>query len=115
MSPADRERRGGVTGPQPLREVLDRWTRGAGIGAAVTATTVFERWADLVGDVVAAHVRPVELRGGVLVVEVADHAWASQLRWLRADLLAALARELGPGEVVDLVVRHPGGRRSASP
>lgn len=47
---------------------------------------VFGRWAEAVGDAVAAHVRPIKLDGAKLVVEVDDPAWATQLRFLETAL-----------------------------
>jgi hypothetical protein len=47
---------------------------------------VFGRWVEAVGEPVAKHVRPVKLDGARLVVEVDDPAWATQLRFLEANL-----------------------------
>ena len=79
--------------------------------------TVFERWPELVGAGVAAHARPVAVRDGELVVEADDPSWASQLRWLEADLLERLRGELGaeaPDRVV-IRVAVPAGSESTSP
>lgn len=65
-------------------------TGSAGAGtSAVSARAVggvFGRWAEIVGDSVAAHVQPVRLDGERLVVEVDDPAWATQLRFLETTL-----------------------------
>jgi predicted nucleic acid-binding Zn ribbon protein len=62
-------------------------------GAATAGTTsaravggVFGRWSEIVGDSVAAHVQPVRLDGERLVVDVDDPSWATQLRFLEANL-----------------------------
>ncbi len=47
---------------------------------------VFGRWAEAVGEALAAHITPVKLDGTKLVVEVDDPAWATQLRFLEATL-----------------------------
>ena len=47
---------------------------------------VFGRWAEAVGDAVAAHVKPIKLDGTKLIVEVDDPAWATQLRFLETAL-----------------------------
>ena len=62
---------------------------GTGAVPAPTATqmgAVFGRWAEVVGDAVAAHVTPIKLDGTRLVVEVDDPAWATQLRFLEASV-----------------------------
>jgi predicted nucleic acid-binding Zn ribbon protein len=56
---------------------------------------VFGRWTDAVGDAIAAHVQPVKLDGDRLVVEVDDPAWATQLKFLEADLRARLLEVAG--------------------
>jgi predicted nucleic acid-binding Zn ribbon protein len=55
-----------------------------------TVKGVFGGWADAVGAQVAAHARPVKLDGSVLLVEVDEPGWATQLRFLEADLLERL-------------------------
>ena len=51
---------------------------------------VFGQWDEAVGETVAAHVRPVRLDSGVLLVEVDEPAWATQVRLLADDLRARL-------------------------
>ena len=53
---------------------------------ATQMSGVFGRWAEAVGDAVAAHVKPVKLDGTKLIVEVDDPAWATQLRFLETTL-----------------------------
>lgn len=70
---------------------------------------VFGRWDEVVGAHVAAHVRPVRLEQGVLVVEVAEPAWATQVTLLSADLRRRLYDGAGV-EVTDIQVRVRGAR-----
>lgn len=63
--------------------------------SAGTMGGVFGRWTEIVGDVVAAHVQPVKLDGSRLVVEVDEPAWATQLKFLEADLRARLLSTIG--------------------
>jgi Dna[CI] antecedent, DciA len=76
--------------------------------------TLASRWLDAVGATVAAHASPVRIDGTRLVVVVDDPAWATQLRYLDAELRARLERVLGPGAVqtIDVVVRRERGRRT---
>ncbi len=71
----------------------------------------FEDWDAMVGDQMAAHVRPVRLRDTTLVVAVNEPGWASQVRWMAPELLERLAAGLGDGVVTDVEVRveAPGG------
>ncbi len=56
---------------------------------------VFGRWAEAVGDAVAAHVKPVKLDATTLIVEVDDPAWATQLRFLETTLKQRLLEVAG--------------------
>ena len=58
-------------------------------------TEVFARWEEVVGAEVAAHAEPRSLRDGVLVIAVDQPAWATQLRFLGADLLARVRDATG--------------------
>ena len=94
-------------GPEPTRvgASLDRVAHALGVTRASTLSGVFASWPDMVGESVAQHTRPRSLRDGTLVVSVDEPAWATQLRWLEADLLARLAEVLGPGQVARIEVR----------
>ena len=56
---------------------------------------LFRRWDDAVGQNVAAHVRPVKLDRGVLVVVADDPAWATQVKFLADTIIERLASVAG--------------------
>ncbi|MEY2958857.1 MAG: hypothetical protein RLZZ01_1425 [Actinomycetota bacterium] len=60
-----------------------------------TVSGVFGRWEDAVGPQVAAHVRPLKLDSGVLVVEVDDPVWATQIKFLASTIVQRLAEVAG--------------------
>jgi len=88
-----------------MGDALDRVVRRLGGASADATTGLFERWPELVGEGVAASSRPLSIRGNVLMVAVDDPAWATQLRFLEAELLRRLADELGEGAVTSIEVR----------
>ena len=106
----------GAGEPRAVGDSLDRVARRLGVGRAATLPAVFDRWAELVGEGVAARAVPRALRGTTLVVAVDDPSWATQLRWLEADLLARIGAHVGAGVVTDLelVVRPASGEPQAS-
>jgi predicted nucleic acid-binding Zn ribbon protein len=68
---------------------------------------VFGRWAEAVGDAVAAHVKPVKLDGTKLIVEVDDPAWATQLRFLEESMKRRLLEVAGATiETIEARVRR---------
>lgn len=123
MSPARRRRRPGHDpGPRPVGESLDAAVARMGpVGLppapASSLSAVFSRWEEIAGPAVARHVRPVRLRGGVLVV-AADHpAWATQVRALGAGLLTRVGEVSGQApERLEVTVdgRPEGARRRPS-
>jgi len=90
--------------PRALGAALDRLLASLKGGDRSTTVTVFSRWTELVGEAVAAHVTPLRLDGGTLVVEVDDPAWATQLKFLERDLLARFG-EAGATRVERLEIR----------
>jgi len=107
-------------GPHPVSESLDRVTKRIGAPRTSVLTEVFARWEQVVGAEVAAHAEPRSLRDGVLVIAVDQPAWATQLRFLGADLLARVRDATGCSDVVEIQVRvvgeaarrRPGAKRS---
>ena len=107
--------------PMALRDSLDIVVRGLRPGGASGANgtpagaaaigAVFERWDEAVGEVVAAHARPVRLDGDRLVVEVDDPAWATQFQFFAATVRQRLGEVAGAviGEI-DVRVRGVGRR-----
>ena len=76
--------------------------------AAKQMGDVFGRWAEAVGDAIAAHVKPIKLDGTKLIVEVDDPAWATQLRFLETALKQRLLEVAGAS--VDTVEVRVKGR-----
>ena len=73
--------------PVAVTAALDRVLRSLRGGAGRREVGgVFGRWEEAVGPAVAAHVRPVRLERGTLLVEVDDPAWATQVRFLADDV-----------------------------
>jgi predicted nucleic acid-binding Zn ribbon protein len=95
--------------PQPLGDVLSALLAERGWATPVTEAGVFADWAGLVGEDIATHCEPVSLRDGELRVAAQSTAWATQLRLMASNILAALRAELGPDVVRRLHVTGPVG------
>lgn len=108
---------GAAGGPREVGAGLERVLRSLGAPSADALGSLFEDWAALVGERMAAHVRPLRLSDGTLVLGVDEPGWATQVRWMASDLLERLAEGLGPGVVSDIEVRMeaPRAPRDASP
>jgi predicted nucleic acid-binding Zn ribbon protein len=87
-----------------LQGQLNRLLASLGSDDAASVRGVFGAWRELVGDAVADHVQPVKLDRSTLVVEVADPHWATEMRFLEAELCAKISR-LTTTPVTSLEVR----------
>ena len=92
-------------GPQPIGQTLDAVMRGLGAPEASGVHLVFDRWAEVVGDGLAARTRPLKIDGSRLVLAVDEPAIATHVRFLQAELLTRLEQLLGPGRVTALDLR----------
>ncbi len=94
-----------MTAGESLRDLLaDRdWTNPARV-AAVTA-----RWAEVVGEQIAAHVTPESFdpEAGRLVLRADSTTWASAIRPQLPTVAARLAEEVGADVVRHLSVLAP--------
>lgn len=84
-----------VRDPIPISNSLDGVVRSLRGPSRSAVSGLFGRWEDAVGSQVAAHVKPVKLDEGVLVVEVDDPAWATQVKFLTSTITQRLAEVAG--------------------
>lgn len=95
--------------PQLLESTMQRLVGDRGWELDLKVHAVFGRWAELVGEQIAAHSTPESFEGGRLVVRTDSTAWATQLKLLAANVVKRLNEELGHGTVVHLEVLGPHG------
>jgi predicted nucleic acid-binding Zn ribbon protein len=101
-----RRRRHGVPGepldPVPVGDALAAVSAELGLADPGVVGALTARWSEIVGDAIATHATLRAIRGATLTIAVDSGAWASQLRYLEADILARVATIVGDG-VVDTV------------
>lgn len=93
--------------PQPLGRLVGRIAVERGWSGQLTTGRLFDRWHLIVGEDVAEHARPVELKDAELTVQADSTAWATQLRLLQKQLLAKIAAGVGNDVVKRLKVLGP--------
>ncbi len=96
-------------GPQPIGRSLDAVTGRLGMGTSTANARLFAAWADIVGQAMADHVRPVRMDEAALVVTVDHPAWATQIRHLADDILTRVAADTGSPRPAELTVRVRAG------
>lgn len=93
--------------PVFLRSQLNRLLGALGSQDADSVGGVFGDWERLVGAHVAANVTPVKLNDGILIVEVSEPAWATEVRFLERNLCAELSKvTTTPVTAIDVRVRR---------
>ena len=66
-----------------------------GLDGVALAHRIGAHWEEIVGPQIAAHCRPLGIRGSVLELEVDSPVWSQQLQLRKPELLAKLAEHLG--------------------
>lgn len=64
-----------------------------------TISTLSSRWEEIVGPVLGAQTRPIEMVSGVLVVGCGEASWASQIEWMYSSIKERF-EAIFPGQVV---------------
>ncbi|NMO02596.1 DUF721 family protein [Gordonia sp. TBRC 11910] len=93
--------------PQLLGVLTGRLANDRGWKPRIGEGTVFARWPDIVGEEISAHATPTSLLNGIMQVQAESTAWATQLRYVQAQILAKIAAAVGDGVVTSLRITGP--------
>lgn len=85
--------------PPSLRDLLRGVGARIGIEDARATGAVWARWAEIVGESIAANAEPTSLRNGVLRIRATSPGWATELTYLAGDI-SRRANEIAGREVV---------------
>ena len=99
--------RGRREDPQSLSAAIGGLLDGRGWQQQAAMGSVFGRWAEIVGQDLAAHTKPDTFADGELAVIADSTAWATQVRLLAPELIRRLNAELGDGTVRRVKLRGP--------
>lgn len=88
--------------PAPLGAALTRALGELGLAQRLQQVRVVRDWPEIVGGEIARQTRASSLRRGVLRVHVRTPAWAAQLSFLKAELVARLNRRAQADLVHDI-------------
>ncbi|MDP8959649.1 MAG: DUF721 domain-containing protein [Actinomycetota bacterium] len=90
---------------EPLSFSLGEVLRGLGMDEPELFIELVEGWEQVAGELWAVHGRPMSLRQGELVVEVADGAAAGVLRYAISALLRSIEERFGAGRVASVRIQ----------
>jgi predicted nucleic acid-binding Zn ribbon protein len=85
--------------------VLDGLARRLGLESKLLESRLRRQWADIVGEQIAAHTRPDQIRFKKLLIHVRHSVWLHQLTFLKPALLGKINGAVGTPLVTDLVLR----------
>lgn len=97
--------------PIPISTALDGVVRSLRGPSREAVGGVFGRWEDAVGAQIAEHVTPLKFDRSVLVVEVDDPAWATQVKFVTPMIIDRLQTVAGVTvERIEVRVERRGAR-----
>lgn len=99
-----------VADPVPITHALDSMMKSLRGTDRIQVGGVFGKWDDAVGEQIAAHVRPIKLDQGTLLVEADTATWATQVKFL-GDTIITRLRDEARVEVSRIDVRVASRRR----
>jgi predicted nucleic acid-binding Zn ribbon protein len=99
-----------VAEPVPITRSLDSIMKSLRGTDRIQIGGVFGKWDVAVGDQIAAHVRPIRLDQGTLLVEADTATWATQVKFLADTIIERLFDEARV-EIAHIEVRVASKRR----
>lgn len=84
------------TAPTSVKDTLDRLASTLGLSSVDVINELFLGWNDIVGPDLGIHCSPVRLEDGVLTVKANDQQWATELKWVRAQMITRCNEVLDP-------------------
>lgn len=93
--------------PQPLGKVLLREIISRNWNTDMARGMVVAKWDEIVGPELASHVTIDSFDEGILKLQAASTAWATQVRLMQTQLLSTIADAVGDGVVTQLKIVGP--------
>lgn len=85
--------------------ILSGLSKRLGLESRLLELRLQRRWRDIVGEPMASHTWPAQIRFKKLYLIVRNPVWLQQLTFLKPALLAKLQAELGTESVTDIAFR----------
>ena len=94
-------------GPVRLDRILDGVLEECGLTGRLAEREVLTAWPEIVGREIAAHVRALDLREGVLLLQADHGAWRHEMTLLLPSIRESFARRFGPDTVREIRWARP--------
>jgi hypothetical protein len=91
--------------PDSLSSILSGLSKRLGLESRLLEFRLQRRWRDIVGEPMASHTWPAQIRFKKLYLVVRNSVWVQQLTFLKPALLTKLQQESGAESVTDIAFR----------
>jgi predicted nucleic acid-binding Zn ribbon protein len=91
--------------PDSLGSILSGLSKRLGLESRLLEFRLQRRWRDIVGEPMASHTWPAQIRFKKLYVVVRNSVWVQQLTFLKPALLTKVQQEPGAESVTDIAFR----------
>ena len=109
MSRASQEslhRHGRGREPESIQTILERWLRVNKVSRRIDREGIYARWQEVVGDEIASHTRVIDVKGGILYVEVDSAPLLQELATYNRQQILEGVRKIGEfGNIQDIRFR----------
>jgi predicted nucleic acid-binding Zn ribbon protein len=89
--------------PERIGRVLTRTLKGLKIDRRVKEETALLKWAEVVGEKIAAQTQPLRVKDSILFVKVENASWRNELVFLKAKIIKELNQSVRANVVKDIV------------
>ena len=86
-------------------DLIQNFLDSVGQSEGAKYTTLFRSWSDIVGEHIAAHSAPVDVRGTSLVIETDHPGWTQMIMMKRSTILAQVKRRVPEITLTGISVR----------
>lgn len=82
--------------PKALGELINQLVNQREWQSGLAEGEIFVRWGEVVGEDIAKHSEPIEIKGEKLFIKCSSTAWATQLNLVKFQLLESI-QKIAPG------------------
>ncbi len=90
--------------PEKLSLTLSKLLTARGMASRLSEYRILGQWEKAVGRTIAAHARPVSLKGKKLYLAVDSAAWMQQLSLLKPEIIEKVNRGFGKEAIKDITL-----------
>lgn len=78
--------------PKPVGELINELVKDRDWQGGLAEGELFVKWSEVVGDEIASHCEPIEIKNEKLIIQCASTAWATQLNLVKLQLLEQIQK-----------------------